>query len=134
MIWRASTVLLTVLAMLTSCAAPAQDAIDDDAARGESTGTSRKKINRLRVLVGRRLVGSDDAPLDQPPVVGIEYVRERVADGVGLTLGFQRAAEEEMQGATPIELEMREIYLGFRKTLTHDNPWRPYAGAGVTPL
>ena len=122
---------LALLSWLVSCAGVAQEPADGVAANRESTGASRERINRVRILGGTRWLDSDE-PLDQPPVFGIEYVREIVATGVGLTLGFQRASDSGTVMGVPVDIRMYELYAGFRKNLTHDNPWRPYVGAGIT--
>jgi opacity protein-like surface antigen len=90
-------------------------------------------VRNVTVLVGERYLDDSDAdPVDEPPVIGLEFDSYERGAVVGYELGVQHAQDEQKSGGIEDDVEMTEFYFGARKTWElGSGRLRPYLGAGA---
>lgn len=65
---------------------------------------------------------------------GVEFDGYDADTGSGWEAGYQQSGEDNSFGAVSVELELQEVYVGFRQTFMPERNLHPYIGAGASYL
>lgn len=91
---------------------------------------------RISLLLGMRTFDEDDfEPVEDQPVLGLDFSFEPPGSFIGFEVGLMGSAEDDEVLGTDLESRVGEIYAGVRKTFgDRARGLHPYIGGGVSAI
>lgn len=105
-----------------------------DGGSNPANAAADAKSNRVTFYVGQRMLEEDDwAPLEDQPMLGLEFAQEKPGSAVGWEFGLMGSRDDDEVLNLDVEASTLEIYGGLRKTFGKPGAGiKPYVGGGLS--